>query len=76
MKIFAWILLIVGLILLCGCRPSGVVDRTMDNGQSSVIVKDNNGVSRIVLVVLEDGTTCAVLNGHQKGAIDCKWEQQ
>jgi len=49
-------------VLLIGCDSSDV------NGG---FLKGNADVQ---LIALEDGTQCAVLIGHRRGALDCNWK--
>jgi hypothetical protein len=37
-------------------------------------VSGADGKGEVKLVVLEDGTKCAVLIGYNKGAITCNWK--
>jgi len=32
------------------------------------------GNADVQLITLEDGTQCAVLIGHRRGALDCNWK--
>tara|TARA_B110000858_G_scaffold108577_1_gene124078 strand:- start:86 stop:265 length:180 start_codon:yes stop_codon:yes gene_type:complete len=50
------------LLTLIGCDSSDV------NGG---FLKGNADVQ---LITLEDGTQCAVLIGHRRGALDCNWK--
>jgi hypothetical protein len=50
------------LLTLIGCDSSDV-----DGG----FLK---GRADVQLITLEDGTQCAVLIGHRRGALDCNWK--
>lgn len=50
---------------LAGCGKSG-------NTQAHV--SDGYGEGEVKLVMLQDGTRCAVLIGYSKGGIHCDWK--
>ncbi len=58
----AMLLVILAPLSLIGCDSSDV------NGG---FLKGNADVQ---LITLEDGTQCAVLIGHRRGALDCNWK--
>lgn len=61
MKIIFAILLLV----LAGCRSSD---------PSATRVTDSGAAPEVKLIVLDDGTKCAVLLGYREGELTCDWE--
>lgn len=60
-------MLFVLLLAGCGSKPDGV---------KSHYVSDGNCSGEVKLIVLQDGTKCAVLIGYYKAALHCNWKQQ
>lgn len=65
---FCFSAFIVLLGALAGC--SGIGE---SKGDTQAQVSDGLAEADIKLVVLKDGTRCAVLIGSYKGAIHCSW---
>jgi hypothetical protein len=59
------LLVIIAPLSLIGCEQGSGSE--VDAG----FLKGNVDVS---LITLEDGTQCAVLIGHRRGALDCNWK--
>ena len=51
------------LLTLIGCVDTSDIDGGFLKGRADV-----------QLLTLEDGTQCAVLIGHRRGALDCNWK--
>jgi len=51
------------LLTLIGCVDTSDIDDGFLKGRADV-----------QLLTLEDGTQCAVLIGHRRGALDCNWK--
>ena len=64
-KILVAMLVILAPISLIGCEQG--TGSEVDAG----FLKGNVDVS---VITLEDGTQCAVLIGHRRGALDCNWK--
>ena len=64
-KILVAMLVILAPLSLIGCGQG--TGSEVDAG----FLKGNVDVS---LITLEDGTQCAVLIGHRRGALDCNWK--
>ena len=60
-KIFAVVFVMIAIV---GCTKQGNTQAT---------VSDGNGQGDVALVILNDGTKCAVIVGYSKGGIDCNW---
>jgi hypothetical protein len=54
-------------LLLIGCEDIDCVGCDDSDG----FLK---GRADVQLLTLEDGTQCAVLIGHRRGALDCNWK--
>lgn len=63
MKFKFMIVMLVALVVT-GCSKVGDIQAT---------VSDGIGTGDVTLVMLRDGTKCAVLIGYSKGAISCDW---
>lgn len=56
------IIALVCVLVLAGCTNN-----------TEQIVSDGGGSGGVKLIVLSDGTKCAVIVGYAKGGIDCNW---
>ena len=61
--IAAMLLVVLAPLSLIGCVDTSDIDGGFLKGSADV-----------QLITLEDGTRCAVLIGHRRGALDCNWK--
>ena len=60
------------VLLLSGCEDIDCVG--CDDTPREVNGGFLKGRADVQLLTLEDGTQCAVLIGHRRGALDCNWK--
>jgi len=65
----AMMLVALAPLFLIGCEQGtkGAHRRQVDGGFMK-------GSAEVNMITLEDGTKCAVLIGHRRGALDCNWK--
>jgi|TARA_B110000211_G_C13974985_1_gene506708 uncharacterized lipoprotein NlpE involved in copper resistance len=61
----AMMLVILAPLSLIGCEQG--TGAQVDGGFMK-------GSAEVNMITLEDGTKCAVLIGHRRGALDCNWK--
>jgi hypothetical protein len=59
---------IVALLALSGCSPARDYEPANREGK----LKDTS-TGQIEVILLDDGTRCAVYAGYKNGGIDCDW---
>jgi uncharacterized lipoprotein NlpE involved in copper resistance len=63
----AMMLVVLAPLSLIGCEQAAEHAAQVNGGFMK-------GSAEVNMITLEDGTQCAVLIGHRRGALDCNWK--